>query len=121
MFAFEAAASAESIRPWRPAHLRARRTEAGIALSWIRRTRIGGDAWEAFEVPLSETSEAYRVEILDGEAVLRMIETQSPAALYSNADEIADFGAPQSVLALRVAQFSAAAGFGRARNAVISL
>ncbi len=78
----EIVATAEGVglTPFAPVHLKARR-DAGsgdIALSWIRRTRFGGTAWELAEVPLNEEREAYRVEILDGIDVLRTVETATP-------------------------------------------
>jgi hypothetical protein len=110
-----------ALRPWSPAHLRGVRTEDGIELSWIRRTRFGGDSWDALEVPLNEESETYRLEVLHGEDVVRTMETAAPIALYSEADELADFGAPQASLHVRVAQVSAVAGAGRARSAILNL
>src|SRR5690606_31897919 len=117
--AFEAPVGATALLPWAPAHLRGVRTDDGVRLSWVRRTRFGGDSWDALEVPLNEEAEAWRVEILDGSDVVRTIETAAPLALYSSADELADFGAPQATLHVRVAQLSAIAGAGRAREATL--
>jgi hypothetical protein len=72
-------------------------------------------------VPLDEPAEKYRVEILDDGAVRRAIDTTEQAALYLSADEIADFGAPQSLLSVRVAQVSSVVGAGRARTATLAL
>jgi hypothetical protein len=59
------------LRPYPVAHLRQSRAVSGeVALSWIRRTRIEGDSWQAVEVPLGEETEAYVLRILQG-AVLR--------------------------------------------------
>ncbi|MBX3523233.1 MAG: glycoside hydrolase TIM-barrel-like domain-containing protein [Xanthobacteraceae bacterium] len=121
MTEFEIAVGATALLPWSPVHLAARRTEDGIVLTWIRRTRSGGDGWDTLEVPLGEEREAYRVEILDGEGVVRTLETDAPQALYVNADEAVDFGGPLSSIAFRVSQLSAVAGAGRARNALIPL
>ena len=44
------------------------RSSGDIAISWIRRTRSGGDNWELPEVPLGEESESYEVDILDMKA-----------------------------------------------------
>jgi hypothetical protein len=121
MTAFTAAVGATALLPWAPAHLRARRSEAGVQFSWVRRTRFGGDSWDALEVPLNESAEAYRLEIFDGETPVRVIETGAPEALYTSANEIANFGSPQSTLSVRVAQLSAVAGAGRARAAVLAL
>jgi hypothetical protein len=121
MTALEATIGATALLPWAPAHLQAQRTEAGVLFSWIRRTRIGGDGWDAAEVPLSEESERYRVEIRDGDTLVRAIEATAPFALYPAAEEIADFGAPQTSFLAGVAQRSATAGPGRARHAVLSI
>ncbi len=121
MTALERMVDATALQPWSPAHLSARRSEDGIAISWIRRTRVGGDSWDAAEVPLGEEREAYRLEILDGENVVRVIETEMTAALYPSADEIADFESPQTALSFRVAQLSAVAGRGRFRAATLTL
>ena len=45
----------------------------------------------------------------------------SPPVLYSAADEAADFGAPQPVLALRVAQVSHVAGRGFERSVIVAV
>jgi hypothetical protein len=121
MTAFEATVGPTALMPWSPAHLRGVRTEDGVSLSWVRRTRFGGDSWDALEVPLNEEIESYRVEILDGEDVARVIETSSPETLYANDDELADFGTPQATLHVRVAQLSAVAGKGRAHVATLTL
>ncbi|MEP9352036.1 glycoside hydrolase/phage tail family protein [Xanthobacter sp. KR7-65] len=114
-----ATVSGTALLPLAPVHVRGRRTEAGVALSFIRRTRIAGDGWDTLDVPLGEASEAYRVEILDGTVVVRAYEVTVPAVLYPAADEIADFGAPQAVLAVRVAQRSASVGPGAAATALV--
>jgi hypothetical protein len=121
MTEIEGTVSTTALKPRSPAHLSARRTEGGIAISWIRRTRMGGDSWDTLEVPLGEESERYRVEILDGGEVVRKIETAEPHALYASSDEIEDFSTPQNVLAFRVSQLSSAASAGHPRSAVISL
>jgi hypothetical protein len=121
MAAFEATVGTVALLPWTPAHLRGVRTEEGVHLSWVRRTRLSGDSWDALEVPLNEEGEYYRVEILDGEDVARVIETSAPETLYANADELADFGVPQGTIHVRVAQRSAVAGAGRTRAATLTL
>ena len=50
------------LRPYAPAHLRAERSGDEVGLSWVRRTRFGGDDWE-IEPPLNEETERYRVTV----------------------------------------------------------
>lgn len=106
--------------PFSPAHLRARKEGGDIRLSWIRRTRIGGDSWED-EVPLSETFERYRLSIFDGPSEVRRLETTTPDYLYQSADITADFGAPGpgAAITFAVAQLSDAAGEGAEKAAAV--
>ena len=122
MTAFDATVGVAALLPWSPAHLRGERTGEGVHIRWMRRARFGGDSWEALEVPLNEeTGEAYRVEIIGGGEPVRIIEAVTPNALYTSADEIVDFGAPQTLLEVRVAQLSAVVGAGHARTATLHL
>ncbi len=109
---------ATALMPLAPVHLGARRGDDGVVLSWVRRTRQDGDTW-AVEVPLGERTEAYAVEILSGDSVVRTLESAGPSALYGAADEIADFGSPQAALAVAVHQLSATVGRGHAARAVL--
>ncbi|MFZ5615973.1 MAG: baseplate multidomain protein megatron [Pseudomonadota bacterium] len=107
---------ARGLKPLSPVHVRAAQTPGGdIEISWIRRTRTGGDSWEGEDVPLSEAFERYRVEIYDGERLVRTAEVGTPA--YAYADIAADFppssfpsGRPP--LTFRVAQISDRVGPG---------
>ncbi len=112
------------LRPYAPAQLRGIR-EPGSgdwALSWIRRTRTGGDSWEQEDVPLGEESELYDVEILDapGGSVLRTASGLSaPVFDYAAAEQVADFGSTQASLDLRVFQRSATYGRGAPAEAAV--
>lgn len=106
-------------RPFAPVHVRARRVGGDVTLTWVRRTRLGGDTWEQAEVALGEASEAYEVDILAGDEVVRTLRSATPAVAYPAADQRSDFGAPQASLACRVYQVSATFGRGKARAAVV--
>jgi hypothetical protein len=95
-----------------PAHVRGRRDDGDLHISWIRRTRIGGDSWESAEVPLGESVEHYEIDVLDGETVLRTLTAASPAAIYSVADQAIDFGSPPPAITLRNCQLSESYGRG---------
>jgi hypothetical protein len=102
-----------ALLPLSPGHLRARRGADGIALSWIRRTRLDAHNPQLQEVPLGEVREAYAVDVLSAAGdVMRSYEVGAPSLLYPAADEIADFGTPQASVTVRVAQLSAVAGRG---------
>jgi hypothetical protein len=109
-----------ALKPLAPVHVAGRRAGDGIHISWIRRTRIDGDGW-GVEAPLGEDVEAYALEILSGDAVVRTIACSAPQALYAVADELADFGTAQTSLHLRVAQISATVGAGRAADVTLTV
>jgi hypothetical protein len=108
-----------SARPWSPAHLRVRTQGGNAVVTWIRRARLAGDGWDA-EVPLGEEREIYRVEILDGETVIRTAETTTSTFTYAAAQRAADFPAgPGGALAVRIAQGSALFGWGAASRTLL--
>lgn len=105
------------LKPYAPVHGKAVTSGAGpdIVLSWVRRTRIGGELRDGTgDVPLAEASESYEVEILDapGGNVLRTLTSSAPSVTYANADIIADFGSVPGTLSFVVYQMSAAVGRG---------
>ena len=111
------------LKPLSPVHLKARKDTASgdIHLSWIRRTRIGGDNWQAPDVPLGEERELYEVDIHDGAAVKRTLSAVSPEAVYTAAMQQRDFGGLLTTLDWSVAQMSAVFGRGTERRTVSRL
>jgi hypothetical protein len=118
--ALTATPQATALKPLAPVHVKAVRGGSGVTLTWIRRTRVDGDSWVG-EVPLGEDSEQYAVDILSGTRVVRTLTVTTPTALYAAADELADFGAPQTSLHVRVMQVSATVGRGFAADVVRSV
>ncbi|AKI01208.1 Putative phage tail protein/GTA TIM-barrel-like domain [Hoeflea sp. IMCC20628] len=110
-----------ALTPLSPVHLRAARRDEGIALSWIRRGRLSADSWAAAEVANDEGFERYRLEVLSAGSVIRTVETETPDWIYPAADEMADFGAPQTSLTYRVAQAGKRVPWGVTRTATLEL
>ncbi|HEX3674042.1 MAG TPA: glycoside hydrolase/phage tail family protein [Rhizomicrobium sp.] len=84
------------LRPFAPCQLQAVYDAGGtdLSLGWIRRDRApGSDSWDQTEIPMSEASESYDLEILDASgAVKRTFPSLSSASLtYPAADIAADF------------------------------
>lgn len=80
-------------------------------ISFLRRGRIDSDSWGMLDVPLGESNEAYEAEIVLPTGK-RALSAQTTSILYPAAQELADFGAPQSALTLSLYQMSAAVGRG---------
>lgn len=100
-----------SLRPYAPTHPRARRTQQGVEISFIRRARIHGDEWEVAETPLDETSPVFEAEVTTPEGV-RTLTSTTMLFLYPAEQEIADFGAAQHQLSLSIYQRNEIAGRG---------
>lgn len=106
----EQAFSGLGLRPYRPAHLTLTETGAGLEATWLRRTRIDGDAWGAGEVPLGEETERYVVRVLQSGNTIREAEVSAPSWTYSSAQMQAD--ALSGLIEVSVAQISARFGAG---------
>jgi hypothetical protein len=117
--ALTATPRATALRPLSPVHVKATRDTAGVTFTWIRRARYDADSWVG-EVPLGEGAEQYDVDILSGPDVVRTLHVTAPTAFYAAAAELADFGAPQASLAVRVSQVSATVGRGIAADATLT-
>ena len=76
-------------RPWRPVHLRVRSSDAGRVMSWIARTRTGGDSWDGEPEPVDPLR--FRLRILDSEVERRAVEVTGTEWPYSDADRGTDF------------------------------
>ena len=60
--------------------------------------------------------ERYEIDVLKGAGIVRTLTSTEPVVHYPAAQEIADFGAPQGILSLRIAQISTVAGRGFERS-----
>lgn len=116
------------LRPFSVAHVeqpwRWPRTPGDLIIQWTRRSRaLSADSWGGLEVPLVEEQEAYEVEILDGAAVKRVLSATTTSAIYTAADQTADWGTPLGPgdsLAVRIYQLSALVGRGAPKTVTLT-
>ncbi len=102
-----------ALKPYSPVHVAGSRDGSGnLSISWVRRTRLGGHWQDSVDVPLSEASEAYEVDIMNGGSVVRTISATIQSCDYSATDQTTDFGSPQATVTVRVYQLSAMVGRG---------
>jgi hypothetical protein len=107
------------LRPYPVAHLRARTAMNGdLSVSWIRRTCIDGDTWQAFEVPLGEEAERYLVRVLQGGDLRAEYPVAQPSFLYAMAMRQADL--QPGPYRIEVAQVSSQYGPGPYRSIELS-
>ncbi|OUS06137.1 host specificity protein [Rhodobacterales bacterium 52_120_T64] len=97
------------LRPYAPVHLRAV-VDGDVDVSWIRRTRIEGDVWQNYEVPLGEDREAYLVRVSSAGTLLREVEVLNAEFIYTTAMQVDDGSG--GVIEFEVAQISDRFGVG---------
>lgn len=103
----------EALRPFSPVHLIAvREGDGDIRITWIRRGRLGQTLQSGADIPLSEESEAYEVDLVIDDVVVRTLETNDQTATYSSAQQDEDVDSSTSEITVRVYQVSATVGRG---------
>lgn len=106
-----------ALKPFSPAHVKGVRDDDGnLTISWVRRDRLATDLDDAF----SEEVEDYEVDIVDSDGVVRRtISVSETSAVYTDVQQITDFGSAQDSLTVRVYQISTDVGRGYAAEATI--
>ena len=102
-----------TLKPYSVVDFEAAWSSNDIITTWERRTRIGG-AWRSSQtVPLSEDSEQYQIDVMDGVTVKRTATINSAQTwTYTSAMQVTDFGSNQTTVTMRIYQISAAVGRG---------
>lgn len=107
-------------KPFSPVHIEGSRDgSSNLTITWTRRTRINGQWRDGVDVPLSEESESYEIDIMDGSTVVRTLTATSPTVTYTAADQVTDFGSAQSSVNVNIYQMSAIVGRGNAGEATV--
>jgi hypothetical protein len=111
------------LMPYAPVYVIGVYSGSNIVLTWHRRTRIGGLLVDGSDtVPLSETSEAYEVEVLKAGAVVRTFAgLSSPTVTYTAGQIASDWTSPPTVLQVRVYQVSSVVGRGFSKTWTLDL
>lgn len=112
-----------AMKPYSPVHLGGGRSSAGdITINWTRRNRLDNTWRDNVDVPMSEASEAYEIDVYSDNSyatVLRTIAASSETASYAAADQVTDFGSTQATVYCKVYQLSATVGRGIAASATV--
>lgn len=105
--------TARMFQPWSVCHVSGNRDAAGnLTITWIRRDRSGGEWLDNADVPMSEATERYEIDIMSGSTVKRTLASTSQMVSYSAADQTTDFGAVQPAQTVRIYQMSSTRGRG---------
>lgn len=113
------------LMPYMPRHFTATENAGDIDFTWVRRTRLGGELSDMTgDVPLSEDTEAYELEIFDGPggALLRTFTGMTtPAKTYTAANIATDFGSMPTEITFKIYQMSALVGRGLSRELTVEV
>jgi len=107
-------------KPYSPCHVKGTRDSSGnLTITWIRRTRIGGEWKNNIDALLSETTEAYEVDIMSGTTVLRTLTATSATVEYTATYQKTDFGSVQASITVNIYQISEKVGRGYVKEVVL--
>jgi hypothetical protein len=113
----------EALKPFSPVMIAGTRDGSNnLTITWVRRGRFGYEMTSGVDVPLSEASESYEVDILatgSPDTVLRTIPVTAETADYSAVDQTADGFTPGDEISVRIYQMSATVGRGHYGEATI--
>ena len=111
----------EAIKPYIPAPIIAERIGIDWQISWYRRTRKNGELSDYIDIHYADGELAsYIIQIFNSSNVLvNTITTTSTSYLYTQAEQIVDFGVTQSTLRLKVFQNTSFAVDRRAQNVLV--
>lgn len=113
----------EALKPFSPVHIHGSRSGGDLIIEWTRRGRFGQELRSGTDIPLSEESEEYEVDILvpgaSPETSLRTLETTTTSATYTAAQQAADGFAGDDPIMVRVYQISASVGRGTPGEAIL--
>lgn len=103
-----------------PCHVSASRDTSGnVSVSWIRRTRTGGEWNDYVDATLGETTEAYSIDVYKNSKIIRTIAATAPLLTYTQAQQIVDFGAVKSSIRFVIYQMNETRGRGYGKDVVL--
>lgn len=113
------AGGAAPLKPFSPVYVRGTREGDDLTITWLRRDRLSHTLRDGVPLPMSEAVESYSVDVMDGDDVVRTIDTSTTSAPYTAAQQSADFGSAQASVTVRIHQVSATVGRGTPAEATV--
>jgi hypothetical protein len=114
--------AAENLTPLSPVYASAATDGShNMTIKWTRRDRVDA-GWENFsDVPMSEETLAFEIDIYDalGSTVVRTLEATEEEVIYTATQQIADFGTTVQQVQVAIYQMSAAVGRGHPLEATL--
>jgi hypothetical protein len=113
----------EALRPFSPVHIHGAYSGGDLIIEWTRRGRIGQELRSGADIPISEETEEYEVDIIvpgsSPETALRTLEATTTTVTYTAAEQAEDGFVGGDPIFVRVYQLSAIVGRGTAGEAIL--
>lgn len=117
---YDVTSSGEALKPFSPVSISGIRDSNGdLTISWIRRGRIGQELRSGSDIPVSEETERYEIDILLDDTVQRTLVSTSPSVVYTASEMAEDFGIVPDSVTVRIYQLSASVGRGTPGEATV--
>lgn len=102
------------LKPLEVAHLKGVRLQAGIQVTWLRRTRLSADWRDGVDAPLDDTNLLFHVDLLDGinGNLLRRIQAQNSSYFITLATLADVYGSSSATAYISVVQVNDVVGEG---------
>lgn len=109
----------KSLQPFSPVHAAGSVVGSDYVFTWIRRNRLGMELQSGVEIPMSEATESYSIDIYNGASVVRTLTSATPTVTYLAANIATDFGGPSAPYHIKIYQISAVVGRGQPEDATV--
>lgn len=104
-----------SLKPYSPVNPTATKDPLGnITISWTRRDRKAGLRTDYANLPMSEVSEKYEIDVYSGSTIVRTLFCSAPNYIYTAENQMVDFGRITSTIVIKIYQISGVVGRGYA-------
>jgi hypothetical protein len=113
---------AVNLKPFAPVHLKATIDENGdILISWIRRSRINNSWSDHSDIPIGEEQEQYKIEIKNGDQIIRTLESAITTVTYTAEQQQTDLSQLEKPYNLTATVYQLSSQIGKGYGAIITL
>jgi len=110
--AFEFTYNGINLKPLSPVQPKGELVSDDWVVEWVPRTRYSSSVWNSGVEPVNEPVMRWLIDVLNGPDVVRTIESSVPNIVYTEAQQLEDFGAVQFNLSVIIYQISSRVGRG---------
>jgi hypothetical protein len=92
-----------------------------VTITWVRRCRYSGEWLDYIDVPETEPTELYQIDVISGTSVKRTLISTTTSVTYTSDQQVTDFGSNISILNCKIYKMNGDFGRGYEKEATITL